>query len=243
MRKFVVLFSSVLAGASLFGAADPRAASQLYSKPTYAQVMRLTAAVRGEPIDHGPWSDGSIPASRLYSTPTYAQVERLIATVKAIEKPLVVRPLLKPASDLEEVKETLNAIIRAINNDTRIPQLSTLSAPFEAVQDGASFLIYPIQDNYGTSLVVEPVTNRDTQVAQSVVNFPVPIFANGRLTALSVYTNATEGTTLDFHSEVTREAAEAPLMLTFPLTVIRGADSFVIDVENEGDDTLTVTKK
>lgn len=82
MRKFVVLFSSVLAGASLFGAADPRAASQLYSNPTYAQIMRLTAAVKGEPIDHGPWSDGSIPASRLYSTPTYAQVEKLIQAVQ-----------------------------------------------------------------------------------------------------------------------------------------------------------------
>ena len=182
-----------------------------------------------------------------YSAPVpmanQAWVTNKVRQIVRDEKPLVVRPMVKPETDLEEVKETLNAIIRAINNNKRIPQLSTIASPVEAVQDGGSFLIYPIQDTDGTSLVVEPGTNRAAQVAQSVINFPVPIFATGWLTALSVYTNATEGTTLDFHSEVTREAAEAPLMLTFPLTVIRGADSFVIDVENEGDDTLTVTKK
>lgn len=82
MRKLIALFTSVLAGTLLFGDTPQRAASQLYSKPTFAQVMKLTAAVRGQPTDHGPWNDGSVPASYLYSTPTYAQVDALIKAVK-----------------------------------------------------------------------------------------------------------------------------------------------------------------
>ena len=45
MRTSFALVASILAGAPLFGA--PLAQSQLYSKPTYAQVMRLIATVKG----------------------------------------------------------------------------------------------------------------------------------------------------------------------------------------------------